>query len=358
MMALNKVFKTSYHKSSGPPSFADIGNLCILVGCLILSVSVFVSCGVRNYDFNAGYGSTCSDYIIDVHPEYSDQTPGQSMTINLHGDSLEPVDSIGTTVTGNTIRLELKLFLRQSLNAPSIREAIGIGESRNFQGGFKVTIFGSPIGIGVDEHPSNTVEDVVKNAISDGYEKLRNSLGDYGLGQQRLRGTISQIGADTILVPLGTSKHLQLDDVFFVYPGGGQNYNNCNNVSNSGAFLTKATVIEVDDKRSIMEIDINQNRRRPVQRGDIVESSPDIDLVSRREGSDPEPSVLKIGYIPNIFVQFRTNLPEGYNRHNDRYRGPNRYYGNYRTTTRNITPFIKQYLGSEARKHNFRLLPY
>ena len=271
------------------------------------------------YECASGY----FDYIIDVRPEYSEPTPGEEIIVNLHGD-VEPVGGVG-----NTIRLELVFSLRQYVNSVETFQVGGIGESRNFQGGFAVNIFGSPIGIGVDEHPSNTVEDVVKNAISDGYEKLRNSLGDnLGLWQKPLRSTISQVGANTILVPLGTSDYIQLGDDFFVYSDPGH----CNMITDP--YIVRAKVIEIGDERSIMEIE-DALELVQVQVGDVVVIDPSIDLVSRKQGSD-EPSVLKIGVIPDISVT---------------------YLHNGRGSKRQITPLIRQYLITISRRElGFRIV--
>ena len=365
MITVKEMLNNSYHRFLKPFSLSRIRELFTLFSFLILSFSITVSCNSgKNNDFNAGYGSTCADYIIDVRPEYSDQTEGQSFNINATGDILDPIDGLQGSVGGNTIRLELLFSLRQSNNSAGLFQTIGIGESRNLQGDIGMLFggLGAPFGMRFEEHPSGTIADVVREAVRDGYEKLRDSLGDQGLGQQQLRGTISRVVGDRTLVALGLSDHVQEGDVFYVYPGGGYNSSNngCNAVRRSGPYLTTGTVIDIDDKNSLLEMGIVQNRRRSIQVGDIVELSSEIDFSSRVQGSNQaiKPSVLRLGLIPNVFVAFRTNNNNRFNNNGYNNNGYNNNgYNNNRSRVmrRNITPYIRNSLTREAREYNFRI---
>ena len=279
----------------------------------------------------------CFDYIIDVRPAYPDRTPGQSMTINLH----EPLDGVNGSLTANYIRLELIFSLRSRINSSTVPfQVIGIGESRNFQGSFKIDVFDESIEV-VDERSSDTVEDVVRNAVKDGYRGLRNALGDLSLlEQQPLRSTIRRVGEEnTMLVSLGLSDYVQLDDDFYIYPARDSResyYNNCGIARHPGTYLTRARVVEIDDNRSIMEWNPIQNGRRSVQQGDIVELDPNVDLVSRKQGNEPYlVETLQMGYIPPTFVRFiNTNGAE---------------------TREEVTFEIRRILFEEARNFNFRM---
>ena len=366
MITFKKMLNSSYHRYLKPFSISRIREFFILFSFLILSFSIIISCGGKNNNFNAGYSNVCADYFIDVRPEYSDQTNGQEFTINLTGDRLKPLDGIQSNVGGNTIRLELLFSLRTFRNSVGALQVIGIGESRNFSGDFGALLgnLKVPFGMRFEEHPSGTIADVVKESIRNGYERLRDALGDGGLEQEQLKSTITKVGGDQILVPLGLSDHVQQGDVFYIYPGGGYNgnYGGCNTVRRSEQpSLTTATVVRIDDTSSILQMGTVQNRRRSVQAGDIVELSHDVDFESRIQGSGKpkKESVLKLGFIPNVFIAFR---PSGYgnNRFNNgRNNNNNNYNNNYsrgnRVMRRNITPYIRNFLMSEAREFGFRI---
>ena len=371
MIKLKKIFETSYYnflKPFSPPHAKSIINhrksFYILFSFLIFSFSLLISCGGKNNAFNSGYSSMCSDYIVDVRPEYSDQTPGQSVNANVQGDRLGPIVKGGEiNITGNTIRLELFFSLRQHSNSPALLQVMGIGTSRNFQGEFGITLgpFSSPLGLGIEEHPSDTISQVVREAIRNGYERLRESLGEQGaLGQQQLTSTISIVQNNRIQIPLGRSDYVQDGDVFYIYPGGGynNNYNNCNNITRSGPSLATATVIEIDQNESILEMGRVQNRQRSVQVGDIVELSQDTDFESRTQGrnNEPKPSTLRLGYISNIFITFRTDRSRFNDRYNNNRLNDGYSYGNDRITRRNITPLIRNFLLTEADDYNFRVI--
>ena len=315
-------------------------NFYILSGSIFLIFSLLAS---ASYSYDV-----CSDYIIEVRPEYSDQTPGQSLNADVQGE---------TNITGNTIRLELFFSLRQHSNSPILLQVMGIGTSRNFQAEFGINLGPLNTPLGVEEHLSDTISQVVREAIRNGYERLRESLREQGaLKQQHLDSTISTVLNNKILIPLGRSDYVQEGDVFYIYPGDNSHYNGCNTVRRSGPYLTTATVIEIDQNTSMLEMGIFQTSRRNVQVGDIVELSPYIDFESRTQGhnhnNEPRPNTLRLGFTPNIFIIFRTDR----SRFNDRYSGVNNYYGNDRITRRNITPLIRNFLLTEAGDYNFRVI--
>ena len=357
MITLKKMLNTSYNRFLKPFSLLHIRNLIVLFGFLSLSFSIIIGCGSgKNNNFNLGFGGGCADYIVDVRPEYSDQTDGQNVTLDLTGDLLGPVDGVQGSLGGNTIRLELSFLLRQFSNSVSTVQVIGVGESRNLQGDIGALFggLGTPFGMRWEEHPSGTIADVVREAVRDGYKQLRESLGDQGLGQQQLTGTINAVRDDKIRIPLGESDYVQEGDVFNIYPGGGFNSNyGCDNVRRSGPPLTTASVMDIDENNALLRMSVVQNRRRPVQVGDIVELSPEFDLESRiPQGSAPRASVLRLGLIPNVFIVYRTNRSNRFNNYNNY----NNYYGNQRVMRRNITPFIRNFLTREAREFNFRVV--
>ena len=360
MLTFKKIPHASYHRFFRSFSLLHIRNLIVLFGFLTLSVLIIIGCGSgKNNNFNAGYGNTCADYVIDVRPEYSDQTDGQNVTLDLASDLLGPVDGIQGSLGGNTLRLELSFFLRQFSNSLGAFQVIGVGQSRNIRGDFGALFggLGTPFGMKWEEHPSGTIADVVREAVRDGYKQLRDSLGDQGgLGQEQLTGTVNAVRSDRIRIAVGKSDHVQEGDVFNIYPGGGFNSNNgCDTVRRSGPSLTTATVVEIDNNNSILEMSVVQNRRRPVQVGDIAELGSDFDLESRMpQGSEPRKSVLKLGLIPNVFIVYRTERSNRFNNNNN-YNNYNNY-GNTRVMRRNITPYIRNFLTREARNFNFSVV--
>ncbi len=375
MITFGKMLNSSCHRFLKLLSLSRIRSFFILFSFLILSAVIFISCGGKNNNFNAGYGNVCADYFIDVHPVFSDQTAGQNLTFDLTGRRLKPLDGVGIGIGGNTIRLELSFTLRQfNNNSISPPPVIGVGESINSTFNLGVLFKQIPVGTRWAEHPSGTIADVIKEAVRDGYEQLRDILEDESLGQEKLTGNISKAEGNKIIVPLGLSHHVQIGDVFYIFPGGGYNNNNCNTVRRSGASLATATVTQIKDERSLLEVSAAQNRRRSIQVGDIVELSPEAEFASRLQasGAPPKKNVLGLGVIPNIFIAYTphndsssfSNFLGGYgnnnnggygNNNNGRY-GNSGYYNNRnRTIRRLITPYIKNFLTTEASDFNFRI---
>ena len=296
-------------------------------------------------------GYVCSDYIIDVRPEYFDQTD-ENITLDLTGDLLGPVDRDQVSLEGYRVRLELLFALREFSNSVASFLVTGIGESRNIQGDLG-TLFGGldvPFGITLEERPFRiTITDVVKETVRSGYQKLRESLRDQGLWQQRLIGIINAVSDEEIRVSLGRSNGVQEGDIFNVYPKLDNNY--CYRYYDRlTTATTTAMVVQVNEYHSILEVQSTQNGNRTVQRGDIVQIASDIDFASRIiQDSASRENVLRIGYIPNIVVSNRTN-----NEREESTDESSDEQDNDRITI--ITPDIIESLIQEARDFGFRVV--
>ena len=328
---------------------------------LILSFFVFNACGGKSNDFGYGYGTSCSDYTIDVRPAYSDQTDGQTFTVDLQGEGVRDrlkVDGITGGIGGNTLRLELEFVIRNSYSQPVTIYGVGTARNLNFESGFKLPRIGSPFNFRYGQDPSGTIRNLVRDAIRDGYKNLNLSLAD---SQQQISSTVSKISGDQILIPLGTSDYIQKTDIFYIHPGsGGYNYNSsCNNRKSTGPPLATASVIDINTKQAILQIDDIRNRQRQVKVGDAVEISPDIDIESRykaalnqrrdQNATQTNPNFkrrsLKIGFVPPVIITFR---PHNSSDNFDRFRS--------RITRRNISPMIRSFLSREARNFGFQIV--
>ena len=159
---------------------------------------------------NADEVNGCTNYIIDVYPEYYGLPPGQSFDIDLHSYR----DPNGREVIADRIKLELLFSLRRHSTQEPI-QIVGVGESANFNGYFATPppLFGFsgpfrflPIG-------GQSVLDIMRAAIRDGYE----ALGEYLSEQRRLGRVERRIRPDTVLISLGRLHDVQEDDIFHIY---------------------------------------------------------------------------------------------------------------------------------------------
>ena len=195
-----------------------------------------------------------------------------------------------------TIRLELVFSLHTS--AGEVFQARGIGESNHLN----ETAFGNLSFIDIEMQ----ILDVVREAVRDGYEGLKEVLGER---QHQLRSVVRQIEADTVSLPLGQSHYIQVGDVFNIYRGGRRYNDYCDVFRHSGPRLATATatatVIGTNNEESILKIVDVTNESRPVQVGDVVELDPSVDLVSRRPGQQGVNVALRAGLMPDVFIGFR-----------------------------------------------------
>ena len=282
----------------------------------------------------------CTNYIIDVYPEYDELPSGQSFDIDLHSY----YDPNGSEVIANRIKLELLFSLRRHSTQEPI-QIVGVGESANFNGYFATPppLFGRtgpfrffpifPIG-------GQSVLDVARAAIRDGYE----ALGEYLSEQRRLGKVERQIRPDTVLISLGQLHGVQEGDVFRIYSEG-EGSDSCNIVKDTESYLATGTVVDTSDNISMLQINADGVGR--VQGGDIVEFDPSIDLVSRGQADHSQVNVLQMGRIPpQIFVHFVSN----------RYKEPNYLRNRRRTITRDITFYIEYDLVKEAPKFGLQVI--
>lgn len=256
-------------------------------------------------------------YTMNVYAEYTD----------THSENLAPVIEIN--IRENILRLNLLFFL-QSYDNPTVNLQVeGVSASREFQ------IEPDPLTLDIEiEHPSDTISQVVREAVRDGYEGLREYLRESGLGQP-LASPISIVRNDRIKVPLGLSDYVQIGDVFYIYHR--RDYNICSDTWRSESYLTTGTVIEINQNNSILEMGIIQSEDRGVQIGDVVVMSPEINYESRIQGNNnPKKDVLRLGFIPDVFLLFNDNDGKPVRRH--------------------ITPLIRNHLIREARDFGFRVI--
>ncbi len=267
----------------------------------------------------------CSYDVIRVRPEPIDQIDEQGLIINLTGDRLMSLDGAQSNI--ETIRVEL-LFTIQLPGRSGTFRVIGVGES-NFQINLEVN---DPIDY--KEHPSVAITDAVKESVRDGYRKLRDFLEEF-VGPRQPISHISVLQGDRILIPLGRSDHVQEGDVFNVYPPAEESV--CISYSPS---LATATVIEIDDSKSILEMNIVPNGRVVVRVGDIVKLSPDINFESRMKESNepPKPNLLKFVSTPRIYVRLLFDDD-----------------GRVVAVLRNITPYIGNFLRIEGPGFGFHV---
>ena len=267
--------------------------------------------------------NVCMSYdVIRVRPEPIDQIDEQRLIIDLTGDRLMSLDGSQSNI--ETIRVEL-LFTIQLPGRSGTFRVIGVGES-NFQTNLEVH---DPIDY--KEHPSVAITDAVKESVRDGYRKLR----DLFVGPRQPISHISVLQGDRILIPLGRSDHVQEGDVFNVYPPAEEGA--CISYSPS---LVTATVIEIDDSKSILEMNIVPNGRVAVRVGDIVKLSPDINFESRMKESNepPKPNLLKFVSTPRIYVRLLFDDD-----------------GRVVAVLRNITPYIGNFLRIEGPGFGFHV---
>ena len=133
-------------------------------------------------ELNDSDSYVCFDYIVDVRP-----VDGQIHNIVdfIEGYQIDISES-------DIIRLEL-LFSLRNLTGGVFR-VIGIGESKPVQVDSEALFNDLNIPFGTRQGAFiEIIEDVVRAAVRDGYERLYAIGNDLGLEQQQLRATISQV---------------------------------------------------------------------------------------------------------------------------------------------------------------------
>ena len=262
----------------------------------------------------------CPDYMFNVRIEYFYQTPpGQNVNTRF-------AESYGDV--GETIRLDLSFSLQRYSNlTPSIRSIAGLATAMTFTISDNDSLSGASV-----EGPGFTiVAYMIRDAIRDGYEQLRNEYEqkrEQGfLQQQLITSTVSELWDNRIQIPLGRSHYIQRGDVFNIYGNRVKNYRNHCGISRlHGPPLTTATVVEViDQDNAILEVNDNS----VVQVGDIVTRS--VDLESRSQASM---RILKLS-VPRAFVAFHSS--DG-------------------ILTEDITPYIRYFLVTEAGVFGFQVI--
>lgn len=339
-------------------------NTLLSLTFLIFSFFVLHGCGGKSNYFGPGYGTSCSDYIIDVRPLYSHQTEGQEINGHITGEGVRDrfrVEEVILGVGGDTISLDLEFNVRQQASYnynSSLLTVIGEGDDRSFDftGGFRLPGTNTPFNLRWNQDRSNAITGVIKDAVRDGYKNLNESLGSYF--PESISSPIGEISGNQARISLGRSDYIQEGDVFYIYPGtGGYGYNSsCHNRRRQGPALATASVLRVGNKQAILEITSIQNTQRQIQSGDIAEISQDTDIQSRYETipqrqqdtsqiNQTKRRSIKIGFVPRVILTYRDESRR------------NRFYGNrgdfYR---RDISPFIRSALVREAREFGFQIV--
>ena len=300
---------------------------------IFLSLAAFIANSMAEQTSSTNAVNGCTNPIIDVRPNYPGVSSEQSFNIDLHSYR----SSNKSEVIAGRISLELLFSLGEG-SAQEPIQAVGVGESSNFNGYFATPplLFRGMIPIG-----GQSVLDVMRAAIRNGYE----ALGRYFLSeQQRLGRVTQQIRVnDAVLISLGQSHYVEKGDIFHIYSERG-NSDSCNIVKDDEAYIATGTVGDAGDNISMLNI---RESTGIVQVGDIVEFDPSIDLVSRgQEENRPQLNVLQMGRVSQTFVHFVSH----------RYREMNDLRNRRRTTTRDMTFYIEYYLVEEAPNFGFQVL--
>ena len=228
-------------------------------------------------------------YTMKVYPEYAHQVSTESLEVDLHYNRLNPIEGTETAMPAETVRFELVFLLMQYDSTKAPFRVSGVGESRNFQGYFSVPKLST-------ERP--TVIDIIREAIREGYKQIKDILGTHVCAIRPLVSTISRVEEDRIQIPLGTSNHVRVGDVFSIYPK--EYYNQYRIVDEYLIpYLATGVVIEIGDNISTLRIDDVDGIGVQVQAGDVVE------LISGSRRQERQVNVLHIGRIPpHIVVHF------------------------------------------------------
>ena len=228
-------------------------------------------------------------YTMNVYPEHAHQVSTESLEVDLHYNRSNPIEGTETAMPADTVRFELVFLLMQYDSTKEPISVSGVGESRNFQGYFSAPRFSTE---------GSTVIDTIREAIKDGYKQIRDVLGTHLCAIRPLVSTIDKVEENRFQIPLGTSKHVRVGDVFSIYPK--EYYDQYRIVDEYLIpYLATGVVIEIGDNISTLRIDDVDGIGVQVQAGDIVE------LISGSRRQERQVNVLHIGRIPpHIVVLF------------------------------------------------------
>ena len=341
---------------------------------IILFTLVFNGCSNKSNMFRAAYDNRCANFMLNVYPTYSDQGPGQGITLggNINRGGLS---SGGIRLGGQSIFLQVQFQVRRIYSSGRGFNVTGQGKATNFDIGVEGTIdrFNIPVRYDHEAYRPGSAHKLVQDAVRDGFERLREVLrNEY----EPWKGLVSDVTPDGhITIQTEPGDNFRSGDVFRVFPIGGPNmggggYNNpygggYNNNSYGGytnhtaggmsayhpsctmkrggtqQSIAIARLVEADEFSSILEIASDQTGgQRPVQIGDFVES-----VIPRNESDEDERrrisarKVMRLGFVRPFLLRFQPR--------------PNSRYYNRPV---DLTAFLESAVLTEAPNYGFDII--
>ena len=253
-------------------------------------------------------GSACANCVI------IDARPFDFYSIGKSTGRMRDIEEVILDV-GNTISLDLAFHLGHLT-------FVGQSDERSFD---DTLFFNTPNNI------LDAVTGVVREAVRDGYERLNQYLVDSKLPENNI---IVDISGNQ--VKIGRSDYIQEGDVFYIYNDEDYNYNSpCTDGSGFKPHLAIASVVDISDKQTTLQIDEINNGCRQVQVGDVAHMSLDS-ITSKYEQAKKEKRPLIIGHVPRVILFYRGDS----------------YWARW---VEDISPIIREALLDEARKFAFQV---
>ena len=277
-----------------------------------------------------GHRYLCLNYMLDIRTsEQALHHTEDVVEIDLFSDrELWGMD--GSIVKEETIGLELLFSLREYDDPTPLVQFIADIYDRSDRIAPSSSAFSYSL--------SPTILRLIEGLIEEGYRQIaeiRDALEEPPF----MLSVVENVHHDRMLIPLGQHNGIQQGDVFYIYPRAENNSSPYSNCYSTGDFfgppLTKAKVIEINENKSVIEMERDEynamveNERRRVQVGDTV-------ILWRAGYNDTPELMLNVGNIPHIIIKYRDNE---------------------RVMRRNITPYIMQALVQKAPDFNIRFIP-